>query len=1147
MKSTLLKYVYLIFIVIVLLFLDRPSLAVDIRAFSLREAERLLEQGLTTDDQLKTLGGITRFAGMVFDRKTKDIILIGRVRDDLPPANIDDLVVALRSKLLIGQYPRVSIDRVEHTAKTGMQDVRFDGGLERTKFGVDFLESDVLLKRYSLDLLSQIENLTPYLELYEASVKEKLLEQGKVVDQVNWLTEEESKKAIEKNIGKPVSESSTVQSRFWYHVRDDQSFIVEKDDVYVIEELCLGVKVETIFGQTVDSADKQTKQPRDEIGEEFARQFTDSFKEVTAQYPILKRLKFLFDLVCIAEGIAHMDKERPELEYLLHKHRIREEKTPGQYRLVQRLGEFRSKDGVTALVQLSGGIDMEAILLALEDGDVKALKMAVLNTRPGQHALTWSVPLDDWEMPNDEPQEKRSSKTSDAVAKSIKPKKLGFGISVQRFILDSELPSTSNRRFEGFISPPPMNYSPSPIPKYRKLDRMLSPQERYSPRIGGVILHDVAKIVNESNGGLDLAGGNFSLILKGLGRGELPADFGKFITAVWAVYYSKEAPGISIDPIAWGVDKQLVRYIGRVVNTDLGRVMRVADYTMKKWAVGTEKPDIPGFRDVDEIAGMRLMSFADACRRFWFVPENMTFKASDNILLFESGRMTLKTEFMLGSKSTGLLASDQEFANFFTDHYDEIRRKYPIYEELFEYAKLVSLAKYLKEKGIPLQWFLLAHLDQVLTEDSEGTVETLSKGSQFLEGVRIEGGVEMPGRYVLDQSVASAISDAIAKTALQQAPRTTTGDLTYSPNISSHHSFEFKKQSYSVIPQHSLSSGRDMRGVRYETDIAVRNGDQPGLELVRYFRLMTEEDQDKGEFGKGWHLLIPYRVFPVGSPEIPFLNILIPEEMVVRNLLTGKDEILTWDDKTYGLAGYRPADSSESRIIGLFWTVAGGLRLVDKVGNEFWFNEGLMLSEMHLAEDYGVRFEYDFEEVGREAYKELPYRLKTHGTEIVKEYILIDENGQQEPLHRQLLLTDSQGMNNKIFTFCENNAGPMGYKYEAESPLESKFIAILTDGRHILIDMKGNEIWFNQRLNFEKRRSLLVKGIHQGTYRWNEDKQNFEFFTNNSVMFDHVFGSGSFHIASAKLFEKGLNTPIHEVTYQYTEDCHLSDIKLVRY
>src|SRR5208282_6699304 len=92
---------------------------------------------------------------------------------------------------------------------------------------------------------------------------------------------------------------------------------------------------------------------------------------------------------------------------------------------------------------------------------------------------------------------------------------------------------------------------------------------------------------------------SFSLMLEGNGAGLSQVAFQRVITAIWAVYLSPEPPGISINPIAPGVDKHLVQYIGNVVNTDLGRVVREADYTMKKWAVGTEAPDIPGFDTPD--------------------------------------------------------------------------------------------------------------------------------------------------------------------------------------------------------------------------------------------------------------------------------------------------------------------------------------------------------------------------------------------------------------------------------------------------------------------------------------------------------------------------------------------------------------------
>ena len=97
---------------------------------------------------------------------------------------------------------------------------------------------------------------------------------------------------------------------------------------------------------------------------------------------MLQRLKVLFDLVAIAEGIAHLESDRPVLNHLIEEYLVKEEETPATYQLVQRVGEFRSPDGVAAIVQLSGGIELEAILLALEDGDLGALKTAVLSSRP---------------------------------------------------------------------------------------------------------------------------------------------------------------------------------------------------------------------------------------------------------------------------------------------------------------------------------------------------------------------------------------------------------------------------------------------------------------------------------------------------------------------------------------------------------------------------------------------------------------------------------------------------------------------------------------------------------------------------------------------------------------------------------------------
>jgi len=405
----------------------------EIRAFSLREADRLLTRGVITNEQLRSLGGITRLAGMVFDRDSKDIILIGKARTDLPAVSLDDLIVALRSRLHTNEYPRVSIDRVKDTELSGMQAVRFTGNIQNSQFGSDFLDSDVALKQYSLNLLENIPGIPSYLSLYENDTAAQLSKQNKAVTDVNWLKEKESNEVMKKYQGKTCSEKGTAQSRFWFYVRDDQSYIVERDDVYVIQGLKLGVRAETLTAGGQQGAAGEAK--HDTVGEEFARQFSAGFQDASANMPVLQRLKALFDLVAVSEGIAHLENDRPALTHLLESYAIARKTTPEKYRLVRRVGEFRGSEGINALVELSGGIELESLLLALQDGDVSALKTAVIASRPSAMALCWQVPLDDWAMPNDVPPPTGANATR--CKPGTHPNKIGFGLSARYFIIDN--------------------------------------------------------------------------------------------------------------------------------------------------------------------------------------------------------------------------------------------------------------------------------------------------------------------------------------------------------------------------------------------------------------------------------------------------------------------------------------------------------------------------------------------------------------------------------------------------------------------------------------------------------------------------------------------------------------------------------------
>jgi len=976
------RTIVIVVALITAVFWGAPSTkASDYRAFSLNGAGKALQGGRTNSREARMLGGITRPVGCVFDEANRDVVIIGVADSSLPGLHIDELTVAIRAVLKHGESPLVSIDPAPKDAKPEDQVVRFAGKLENTQFGKDLLDADVVLKKLGLGKLNaEVWGVRSYFDLS--------------VDEWHRTGNEDA-----------------ILSRFWFVTDPDGSAVAARRGVGLVKRLKIKVQTEVAVSSRGGT---DVASPVDTLGSAFADSLTAALGDVMLAMPELRRLDQLYRLVGMASIMERwrdtfgLAPDVTGLAYWLNDARVGTVRTPPTFSLLTSTAGGAPGKGN---MMISGGVELRALVTDVRGGSLLALRDIVVKSRPSRDSLVWAIPIGD-----------AMDIITDATGGSSLPLSRADA-SAGMHLLKGVSHGGAAANGLGSAAFQAAVFRASSVPlrdighSWRNEDLHVGgvPQER----VGGIMLKGAATVVGADQGEASAAR-LFSLIAAGEGSKITREAHRRFVTALWSVYYSKEDPGISIDPIAWGVDKQLVRYIGRVVNTDLGRVMRDADYLMKKWAVGTEQPDIPGFRDVDTIAGRDGMTYADAFRRFWFVPEGMTFKTGEGIFLFDRGRVVLKTELMLEGKQTQVVASDQQFADFFTKNYEAIAAKYPIYNELFEYAKLVSIAKYLKEQGVPLHWYLMAHLDDVITEDSIGAVDTLSKGSQFLKDVRIEGGVEMHGRYVLDHNAATAIQKAVSRMGRPRddpAAPTTPGSARAQP--SDDRTISVEKQVFSIMPMQSVTCGIDTRGVRYQTDVAIRQGQEPGLELVRYFRPVVKGDRFRGEFGNGWHLLRPYRIVPVGKPEIPFLNILIPAKVAVRNLITGQDEILTFDDKKYELAGYRPANMNSSRIVGLFWTVVGGMRLVDKLGNEFWFNEGLMLSEVHFSDEFGMQFEYGYEEAGRETYDHTPYRLEREGTGVAHDVVAYGPDGEERPLPDKLRLTDLGTGDGKVFTFGE--------------------------------------------------------------------------------------------------------------------------------
>ncbi len=1021
---------------LVILFSSQVVKAGPFAAYSLREAERQIRESGSATAEVIELGGISRLAGLVYDTAANDLIIVGQINNGERKITLNDFVVALRALAIHKEWPLVSIDKTPQTDKTGRQLVRFEGGIANTAFGRDLLEADVVLKKMALRLLpTDILGIKSYFALSAEHLREKGIEE-------------------------------TVSSRFWFYPMSPS--LAVRDGVFVIKQLKVGVRTQVmeVNGRSVSG---QTE-IRDSLGDEFAEILTANYPDISSHYPEVGRLRILFDLVALAQGIQSLSPS-PDLRYWLSSYRVPIVETPKDYPLLSQREEIQMPDKGYNLV-IEGGVELRALMLRLKDGDVSALRDAVLKFRPKGNALTWRIPLEGWRIPGApefDPREASNAGGDSRDTTAVQGKE-NIGAYVTRQFSALGASSPGYRTLSVTSQPPPLSTG---LPKFDLTTRL--PSQIYSPRVGGVMLRGAAKVSGAGEAKVDLAGGNFSLIVEGKSAQLAPETFRQFVTALWSVYYSKQAPGISIDPVAPEIKKHLVRYIGRVVNNDLGRVMREADYTMKKWVVGTEQPEnLPGYEDVESLMAKYGLRYLNASRRFWFVPEEMRFRQAGDALLFDNGKMTLKTEYVLQNKTAKAEPADEKFAEFFTGHYQEIASKYPIYQELFDYAKMVSLATYLKENGVPLFWFMLANKDLVITEDSPGTVDELAKGSRYFKGVEIRGGVDLAfkGTYVYDKQAVEAINEALAKLPTgASSPTTLTSGKDTTKISSAPFSFETERKSYSVLPQHSLTSGKDRRGIRYQTDLALRQNGQPGLELVRYYK---PDHRGEGEFGQGWHLLVPYRIKPADDEKRKFLNVTIPVRMAVENLVTGEKEHLTFSDDRYSIAGYVPDKLAASQVIGVFLMSDASYRLADKLGNEFWFDPAGYLTDMIFAEDHRVHFDYlsGF----TDAFEQPPYRIQAVDEERV-EFLNV-----RIPRRMKVTHLGSGGSEELVFS---DKGRIAGYVSADEQRSRYRILALMSDASFRLADKEGNEMVFDPAGGFDKLavapNRRLIKSISLGS------------------------------------------------------------------
>jgi len=345
-------------------------------AFSLNVAQNLIT-GVNAGrnyrvvyPEVYNLGGINAIHGLIYDRQTQDLILVGKYDPERQPLTLDDFAVALRARFIHGKWPLVSIDPTEETKRTGMQTVRFEGGIEDTQFGADLFDADYRLKQIGMGLRPA----------------------GVAAVRTYWDLDRE--RATTRRGG-----SSQISSRFWFY--PVLPSVLVREDVVAIKGLTVGVFTEVLSAEIDGKKIEDLSTFQDPTGDQFAKAVTDHFEELATGHPSFSRVQGLDELVALTRAIEEME-ERPDLAFWLKDYRGKPVNTPRAVKVLKRQETYESP-GPGGVYQrsreLSGGVQLMALAVRLKAGEVTALKEAVLKTRPRPDTVSWSFIVGEWVIP----------------------------------------------------------------------------------------------------------------------------------------------------------------------------------------------------------------------------------------------------------------------------------------------------------------------------------------------------------------------------------------------------------------------------------------------------------------------------------------------------------------------------------------------------------------------------------------------------------------------------------------------------------------------------------------------------------------------------------------------------------------------------
>ena len=270
--------------------------------------------------------------------------------------------------------------------------------------------------------------------------------------------------------------------------------------------------------------------------------------------------------------------------------------------------------------------------------------------------------------------------------------------------------------------------------------------------------------------------------------------------ALWGEFLSDGRLAMTIDPAAGNDLKQPmdVKFFGESRDTRMGQRMFECDWLLKGLSLGVEaiapaakRATIPEFATYLERTKVRKTSTQHVWSRFWLalVDENVdaatatvpiVINKEGDTLFIPPPRLFACTETMT-EDARGILHSDKgrqdpaarDFVRHFNSHTAAFRREFPEIDHLHELARLVILARWIKDNAIPFDYELLylRFEGASLKTPTKADVQSATTGT-----LKVSGGVNFRAPKLKPSTTDRYNAEALAKELAQ--PKIRTGPFT---------------------------------------------------------------------------------------------------------------------------------------------------------------------------------------------------------------------------------------------------------------------------------------------------------------------------------------------------------------------------------